>query len=325
MKLRLAKIASSLERFVDRFRSAKAAEVVTPYIGYATSDALVVRGRVLSNVHADTATATQSRWTNLCQMVRLFMTDEVADVSVTAMGQTTLSDEEGYFTLHLPRGAETGRVDVTVQAGSASADCPVIIPAKDAAFGVISDIDDTMMETGAYSLPRNLWTSLTGNALTRKVFPDAVTLMQVLHRDGQNPVFFVSSSPWNLHGFLDQVFERSGLPFAPKFLRDYGISETQFITGTHGDHKGDAIDRILAANPDLSFILIGDTGQHDAHVYCDAVTRHPERINYVVLRAPGQGADAEDMRHVDAIRAASVPVIVGPDYKEAIAILRPTT
>ncbi len=56
------------------------------------------------------------------------------------------------------------------------------------------DIDDTMMQTGAYSLARNLWTTFTGSALTRDVFPDAVALMTRLH-DGMNPVFYVSSAP----------------------------------------------------------------------------------------------------------------------------------
>lgn len=323
MKRFLAKIAFRVERFVDRFRAAKRAEFIAPYIGYATPEHLMVRGRVLSSLRKDAVTETQSKWTNLRQMVQLFMTEEVADVAVTAQGVMVRSDEEGYFSIPLPRGSEEGQVDVAVSAGVVTAECPVVIPARDAAFGVISDIDDTMMETGAYSLWRNLWTSLTGNALTRKVFLDAVELMQMLHQDGANPVFFVSSSPWNLHAFLDQIFARHGLPFAPKFLRDYGISETQFITGTHGDHKGDAIDRILAANPHLPFILIGDTGQHDAHVYRDVIKRHLGRITHVVLRAPGAGADEEDLTYINAIRDLGVPAIVGADYTEAIATLRP--
>jgi phosphatidate phosphatase APP1 len=196
------------------------------------------------------------------------------------------------------------------------------VPKADAAFGVISDIDDTMMETGAYSLWRNIWTSLTGNALTRTVFEDAKQLMSLLQDNGRNPIFFVSSSPWNLHGFLDEIFARAGLPKAPKFLRDYGISDTQFITGTHGDHKGGAIDQIMAANPDLPFTLIGDTGQHDAHVYRDAIERHPGRVQRVILRAPGAGADADDLGYVSQIKDLGVPVLIGPDYTEAIAALR---
>lgn len=324
LKRHLAKVAVRIERKLDRVlrRRAGAVQVIDPYIGYATPEHLVVRGRVLTKGTTSAVTAGQSRLTNLRQMVGLFMTDEVADVVVTHDGFRAVSDEEGYFTLLIPRGAATGRVEVTVTANGISVICPVFVPDVDAVFGVISDIDDTMMETGAYSLLRNIWTSMTGSALTRRIFPDAVTLMDLLHQDGQNPVYFVSSSPWNLHGFLDSVFQRHGLPEAPKFLRDYGISETQFITGTHGDHKGSAIDRILAATPNLPFVLIGDTGQHDAHVYCDAVLRHAGRVTHVILRAAGQGTDPQDIAYVEAIRQAGVVTYVGPTYAEAIAALR---
>ncbi|MBB5721152.1 phosphatidate phosphatase APP1 [Loktanella ponticola] len=323
IKLRLARIATAIERRVDPIVQRKrVASVLEPYIGYATPEHLVVRGRVLGRVRKGTVRAEQNRWTNLRQMLSLFLTNEVSDITVHCDEYSAISDDEGYFTILVPRDERVGWVEMIIHTGQVTAICPVFVPFAGASLGVISDIDDTMMETGAYSLWRNLWTSLTGNALTRNVFPDAVVLMEKLFENGRNPIFFVSSSPWNLHGFLDQIFERTGLPRAPKFLRDYGISETQFITGTHGDHKGRAIDVILTANPALPFILIGDTGQHDAQVYSDAIQRHPERIRHVILRAPGRGADAEDMRYVDAIRHLGVPVTVDADYTTAIAALR---
>ncbi|MEJ6396433.1 App1 family protein [Yoonia sp. 208BN28-4] len=323
LKLKLARAASWVERRVDswRWQDKSAPVVVMPYIGYATPENLLVRGRVLSNVKADNVRETQSKWTNFRQMLRLFMTDEVADVTVTAGDYSAVSDEEGYFTILIPRKLQTGLVEVEVTTGDTTTVCPVIVPDSEAKFGVISDIDDTQMQTGAFSLARNIWTSLTGNALTRRVFPDAIELMTLLHEDGRNPVYYVSSSPWNLHAFLERVFDRAGLPKGPKFLRDYGISETQFITGTHGDHKGSAIDQIMAAQPDLNFILIGDTGQHDAHVYYDAVTRHEGRVDRVILRAAGP-VDQEDMGWVGRILGKGVPVTVGSDYNEAIAALK---
>ncbi len=322
LKRKLARFGSQIERWIDSAlrRKPKAPAVIAPYIGYATPDHLMVRGRVLSKLREDTVRDGQSRWINLRQMARLFLTDEVAGVLVSAGDYSAETDEEGYFTILVPRDGQAGWVEITVMAGDASADCPVMVADPDAKFGVISDIDDTQMETGAYSLIRNIWTSLTGNALTRKVYPDAVALMNQLHDGGRNPVYYVSSSPWNLHSFLEQIFDRAGLPRGPMFLRDFGISETQFITGTHGDHKGSAVDRIIAAHPDLNFILIGDTGQHDAQVYFDAIQRHPGRIDHIVLRAAGRVDDA-DRAGVGRIREAGVPVTLGTDYAEAIVTL----
>ncbi len=318
IKLRLARLAARAERVVDRFRRQETARRIDPYIGYSTPSNLIVRGRVLGNSAAVAAVDGQSRWLNFKQMIALFATDEVADVAVKAGDVTAQTDEEGYFTLLLPREGSCGLKDIVVTAGGVSTVCPVVVPRPDAVYGIISDIDDTMMRTGAFSLWRNLWTSLTGNMLTREVFSDAVVLMDALHAE-KNPVFFVSSSPWNFHGFLRSVFERAGLPVAPMFLRDYGISDTQFITGTHGDHKGSAIDVILASVPDIPFVLIGDTGQHDATVYRDAIARHPGRIQHVILRGAGE-MDAHDRDSIAEILETGVPVTVGTHYAEAIAL-----
>lgn len=64
----------------------------------------------------------------------------------------------------------------------------------------------------------------------------------------------------------------------------------------------------MAANPRLGYVLMGDTGQHDATVYRDAIARHPGRVLAVVLRKPGPGPDAQSRAAMDEIRVAGVPV-----------------
>lgn len=301
--------------------------VLDPYLGYATPEHLVGRARVLSAVRRHEPAPTQTRWTNLRQMASLFVTGEVDGVTVEGPGGVTaVSDPEGYVTLLVPRAdAAPGWTDLRARArgggGGGPERLPVLVPRPDAAFGVISDIDDTMMDTGAYSLARSLWTSFTGNALTREVFPDAVRLMAGLHEDGRNPVFYVSSSPWNLHHFLTSVFAVNGLPRGPKFLKDYGVGEGHLVSGSHGGHKGGAIDVILTANPDLPFVLIGDTGQHDAEIYADAARRHPGRIARAILRRPGPEAGRADdasRAAMDELRDMGVRVDVGADYRGAL-------
>ncbi|NNK16625.1 MAG: acyl-CoA synthetase, partial [Sulfitobacter sp.] len=240
IKKALHAVAWRTERVIDHIRGQRdTRRIIEPYIGYATPDHLVVRGRVLTSLRRNKPKPDQSRWTNFKQMFALFLTDEVAGAEVRAGGVSAISGEEGYFTLLLPRDERTGwtDVEVTIAGECTTAVCPVMIASNDADFGIISDIDDTMLQTGAYSLLRNLWTSLTGNTATRRIFPDAVTFMSALSAAGRNPVYYVSSSPWNLHHFLITIFDKAGLVRGPKFLRDLGLSETQFITGTHGDHK----------------------------------------------------------------------------------------
>ncbi|SFD70038.1 phosphatase domain-containing protein [Roseivivax sediminis] len=312
----LARIAHPVEKLFDRVFLRREPErvVIDPYLGYATPEEILLRGRVLTSLRRTTPSPEASWWVNLRQMAGLFFTREVSERTIRVGEATAVSDEEGYFTLHLPRGdAAPGwfAAEAEIDGGeSATLEALVV---GDAPFLVISDIDDTVMETGAYSLVRNLWTSLTGNALTRHVFPDAVALMKGFEAAGA-PIFFVSSSPWNLHYFLRRIFERHGLPKAPVFLRDLGISRTQFISGTHGDHKGAAIDSLLAAHPGVPVMLVGDTGQHDPKVYLAAAERHPGRIVRVILREPGKGADKRDRARIAALEDRGIKVDHGPSY-----------
>ncbi|MEQ6249599.1 phosphatase domain-containing protein [Sulfitobacter sp. HNIBRBA3233] len=327
----LHRVAYRAERVIDRFaQNRDSRRIIEPYLGYAEPGHIVLRGRVLTALRRNKPKPTQSRWTNFRQMVSLFMTDEVADVAVEAEGFSTRTDEEGYFTLHLPILAKPGwsEYTVTIPDQSVSAVCPVMVPDRAADFGVISDIDDTVLETGAYSLLRNLWTSLTGNAMTRRIFPDAVAFLDDLHADGRNPVYFVSSSPWNLHHFLLRIFDLASLVRAPMFLRDLGVSEDKFISGTHGSHKGSAVDLLMKANPELAYVLVGDTGQHDASVYRDAIARHPGRVLAVVLREPGPGPDEEGKAAIRQIEGSGVPVFHAPGFEgfsDQIFALLPAT
>ncbi|UMA64297.1 DUF2183 domain-containing protein [Roseivivax marinus] len=321
LKQALARIAHPVEQAFDRvfLRSTPDEVVIDPYLGYATPEHILLRGRVLTHLRRTNPAPEASWWVNLRQMAGLFLTREVAGKTVCWGEVTAQTDEEGYFTLHVPRGeAAPGwfSAEVAIDGGE-GATLEALVPPAEAPFGVISDIDDTVLETGAYSLLRNLWTSLTGNAMTRHVYEDAVTLMHGFVRLGA-PVYFVSSSPWNLHHFLRRIFERHDLPKGPMFLRDLGISRTQFISGTHGDHKGAAIDSLLAANPDLPFVLVGDTGQHDPQVYLAAAERHPGRIVRVILREPGKGADRRDLARIEAMEERGIVVEHGTDYTAII-------
>ena len=319
LKTDLARIAAFFENAFEAVlpERERGPAGVEPYVGYSTPDSLVVRGRVLALKGDVEEERAGSRWENFQSMARLFDTDEMAGVRVVADGAEARSDEEGYFTLELPRGGTGDWTDiaVTLPEHGVEVTCPVRVTPLAARHGVISDIDDTLILTEAWSLRRNLWNSLTGSEGERHVFPDAVRLLERM--DGA-PVFYVSSSPWNLHGFLSRIFARAGLPRAPKFLRDLGLGSDQLITpvsGHHG-HKGDSLDTIFAANPDLTFTLMGDTGQHDAQVYHAAIERHPDRIERVILRAAEPVLGEDDHAAIAALRATNAQIDVVRNYAE---------
>lgn len=307
-----------LETMLGRAEGRKS-RALDPYFGYATPDQLILRGRVLSRQHATDRRARGSRLGNFIGMASLFLTYEVEGVEIRHGDRTALTDEEGYFQLVLPRdGRAPGWHDACVEMDSGEkVDCPFFVAPETAPAMIISDIDDTVMKTGAWSLMRNLWTTFTGGLHTREVYNDAVALLRGLRASFDLPIYYVSSSPWNLHAFLVALFRRADLPLGPMFLRDLGIDRQKFITDGHGNHKGDSIDLLMAAHPGVPAILFGDTGQQDARIYLDAIRRHPGRVLAVILREPApwkaaaKGADKAGA--LDDIESSGVPVFHGQD------------
>ncbi len=291
---------------------------IDPFIGYSTPQGIHLRGRVLDGKPLVEPVEPGTKWENIRQMTRRFVTSELPGVTVEIGDLTTATtDEEGYFSVDLPlRGAAITEIVASLPDHGVSVALPVMITPDSAVRGIISDIDDTVIRTDAFSLARNLWNTLTGDVASRVVFDDSKALLEWLH-DGINPVFYVSSSPWNLHSYLVELFRRNGVIAGPLFLRDFGIDENKFIKSSHGEHKLAMIDTILAANPALRFVLMGDTGQHDPEVYYRAIGKHPGRFTHALFRIPGQGLDEFDSDYIGKIHDLGVAVFAGRDFGPA--------
>jgi phosphatidate phosphatase APP1 len=135
---------------------------------------------------------------------------------------------------------------------------------------------------------------LLGNAHTRLPFPGVAPFYRALQAgaDGQadNPFFYVSSSPWNLHDVLLEILDRHGLPPGPLVLRDWGVGRDARPFG-HRTHKLAAIRRIAETYPALPLLLVGDSGQEDPEIYREVVGLLPGRVRAIYIRNVGPGQD----------------------------------
>jgi phosphatidate phosphatase APP1 len=276
-------------------RRARRKLVIVPYRTYGTPRLLTVCGRVLRDRRLPASGPSSRRWRNLLAFYRHLESDEVAGVRVRArLGGHEVegtADREGYFNLALKPPGKTSTsnpVDVALAdepAVRATAD--VMVPSPRANFGVISDIDDTVVQTNVISKARMLLTVAFSNAHTRKPFKGVGAFYRALHA-GVNPFFYVSKSPWNLYPILCEFFDLQKLPHGPLLLRDYGLH----LLRRSRDHKKNTIEDILATYPRLPFVLIGDSGEEDPELYAGVLRRHPGRIRAIYIRsvdpAPGR-------------------------------------
>ena len=258
--------------------------IILPYLGYGTARKLTVCGRVLQDEGIRPAADADRRLRNLIAFFKRLETDEVPGARLRARfagreGETKTS-REGYFSVELKVAAKPGwnavELDLPERPG-VRAVARVLVPSPRAKFGVISDIDDTVVWSNVISKARMLLTVSLSNARTRKPFKGAAAFYQALHR-GINPVFYVSKSPWNLFVPLVDFLELQRFPAGPLLLRDFGLKSNK-------THKVDRIDEIFATYPRLQFILIGDSGEKDPEIYREIVRRHPRRVRVIYIRS----------------------------------------
>jgi phosphatidate phosphatase APP1 len=301
------------QRVRDLFASHDQPLEVTPYRTYGTPERLEVRGRVLVRRSLPPAQSTDSWLRNVRRTVRSFLTYEMPDVEVTVerRGETAggRTDEEGYFRVELPIQGAIGWTQASVQVKRAdTVQAQVLVPAPSSRYLVISDIDDTLLPTGATRTATLIRTTLLGNAFTRAPFPGIAEFFASLVGGAagseDNPIFYVSSSPWNLYPFMRTFFAAHGLPVGPVILRDFGIDRQKFIHGPHEDHKLHEIRRILDTYPDLACVLVGDSGQRDPEIYATIAAEYTDRIRAIYVREIG---DEPRFDQVKAL-AADLPV-----------------
>lgn len=309
----LACIAAEIEERVDRVRHDPARLArrrrpirIAPYLGFGTTERLWVQGRVVSHPIVRASRETDGRWHNLLGMYRRLRSAEVPGARVRAsLDRSTTeltADGEGFFRGWLELAdrrdpqSESAWHDVRLELESPLlADRPaaravgkVLVPPPSAEFGVISDVDDTIIETDATSLLRMARTVLFGNARTRLPFSGVAAFYRALRRGrtgrAHNPLFYVSSSPWNLYDLLVEFLELERIPVGPLMLRDWGLTREELVPTRHAAHKERAIERILETYPALPFILIGDSGQEDPEIYRDLVHRRGGQIAAIYIR-----------------------------------------
>lgn len=279
---------------------------VLPYRTYGTVNRLYLKGRVLEDEKIARSTDKDTLLNNLLNMYKRFESDEVAGAKVKALFDDkehhSHTDDEGYYHFNLipekPVFAEElwHMVDLELvevkepYTAGYRAKAEVLIPPADAEYGVISDIDDTILQTGATNLLAMARSTFLNNARTRMPFAGVKEFYKALQlgRNGKmnNPFFYVSSSPWNLYDLLREFMDLNGIPPGPLLLRDYDVIKS-FITKSDGGHLGHKyyeIEQVLKTYPHLKFVLVGDSGQEDPAIYREVVKNYPDRILAIYIR-----------------------------------------
>ena len=289
-------IAARVEMRLDRraeklFRALGWKERVISYTGYGSEDSARILGRVVLSP--------QWRTTVLGKAAEEFLARRgyrnfVSAPCVHARYRICFGDAEvrgttdrgGYIDHRVTGhgqapGWQTGQICT-----EKSEQWPVSIHVvgTDETFGIVSDIDDTILST---MLPRPFvaaYNSFLRTESARTAVPGMAGFYKSLLADHPDaPLVYVSTGAWNTHDFLTRFMRRHRFPLGPMLLTDWGPTNTGWFRSGQA-HKRNALLQVAVDFPNVRWLLVGDDGQHDPELYAEFASTNPDKVRGVAIR-----------------------------------------
>jgi phosphatidate phosphatase APP1 len=283
---------------------------IVPYRGWTAAGKAVVLARV---VEEDTGLTRKLAHASRLVRVTLerFATAgaPAVPVDVTCAGTrvAATTDAGGFVDVKVPVDGTPADARVSVSGASAIAALFGVDP--DARFGVISDIDDTVLETELTHPWRRGMQLMFSEQRMRLPFEGIAALYRAFAQP-RNPIYYVSNAPWGLYDHVVELLDHHDIVKGPLLLRDRGLERRA------GDaHKRTALRRLVEDHPGLRFVLLGDSSRRDPLRYVELAEDHPGRVLAIYIRkVDGLLARPGDLSEVTARAArAGVELVVAGD------------
>ena len=300
--------------------------------GYGNTEELNLSGFLTEDKGLAKPTENTSIGENILAMLKRYASDEIPDVSIQIQaGEQTKfvkSNGNGIFECKIvnPQFKQSTRnkwisyhatVASDISENSLNTSCAgeILIPGEEVDYGIISDIDDTVLISHSTKILLKLRLMLFRNSLTRKAFPGIEKFFQELRKGtngkGDNPFFYVSSSEWNLYDLLEDFFDHNNLPKGVFLLRELESSIFKFWKSGSGDHmhKYRKIKELFEMYPNMSFVLVGDNGQKDPYIYERIAQEYPQQIKAIYIRTIRKSKNEELNRIILNLKKNNIPLI----------------
>jgi phosphatidate phosphatase APP1 len=288
--------AARIEDAVHRFRERRARKrgltpLVIPYTGYGAPGWVRVLCRVLLTKPAATERARKENVRGWRSFTSVPVDDVAVTIEINGVEQRVTAARGGVVDTVIPATLAPGWHSITIRTDdSEPVTAPVFIvdPAID--FGIVSDVDDTVMVT---ALPRPFlaaWNTFVLNEHARRPVSGMAVLYERLSKVHPGaPVIYLSTGAWNVAPTLSRFLSRQLYPSGPLLLTDWGPTHDRWFRSGR-EHKRDTLDRLAEEFPNIRWLLVGDDGQHDEETYGEFAANHPTSVDAIAIRqlTPGE-------------------------------------
>lgn len=291
-----------------------------PYRGYASAGTARVLGRVVL-APADVDPAARRGIQAWRRLLTLESPGTEVEIELAGTTVTATSDAAGIVDARVPVEDDLplGLAHARLTVGRRDpASVPVHVVTQEPVVGVVCDIDDTAWVTGLAHPVRAAWRMLSGSSSTRRSVPGMADLLREAVRDQEHTaVVYLSNGPWNLAGVVSRFLERNDFPPGAILMTDWGVLPHRWFRDGR-EHKRGSLARLLEDLPHVTWVLVGDDGEHDPAIYAEVARRHPDRVAAIALRRTRPAAPSRS----EPAEVNGVPVIRGVDGDGLLPLLR---
>jgi phosphatidate phosphatase APP1 len=292
-------------------------EAVLPYTGIGAPDHVRVLARVVlaaPGVEPSTVVGVAG-WRRLLTLER---PGTPVRVQVAGQHHDVVAGRGGFVDVDVPLVLPPG-VDTVHYAVDGREPVPgkVLVASPDATVGVVCDIDDTAWITGIRHPLRAAWRTFFRSSSGRRAVPGTAALLRTVVGSQRHPaVVYLSNGPWNMAGPVGRFLDRNGFPAGPLLMTDWGPTGDRLFRDGQA-HKGGSLERLARDLPWVTWVLVGDDGEHDPDIYADFVRRHPGRVAAVAIRQVHIAGDTDARTET----VEGVPFVRAPDGEQLRVML----
>ena len=312
--------------------------VIALYRGYGNRRNCIVQGHVYhakSKIHENRRF---SLWQNFIAIIQKYLHRPASnielEIEINGKCFRTTSQKDGHFVFSIQNHAlDVGWHEVSVklltpivdQAGDIQVRNEILIQ-DSFPVGIISDIDDTVILSHSVYKLKKFYTLISKDGPGRAAVEGISKLYQNIlrmHNPIQSPIFYVSSSEWNLYALILQFMTHNRFPKGILLLKALKTNLREIFQSGYGshDHKIEKITSILEMYPDQEFFLFGDNGQHDASIYAQLVEQNGSQIRGVFIRKAHNRKYDEVDRILRKIAKSEIPSLQFEEVKEVQAFI----
>jgi phosphatidate phosphatase APP1 len=314
--------AARMEDAVHAFRERNARRrglipTIVPYSGYGGQGWLRILCRVLLTKDGERRSNEHTHVRGWRSFTSVPIDAVVVEAVIDGTTHRVTADRGGVVDARIEVSLRPGWHTITLRTeGSLDVEAPIFVIDPSVKFGIISDIDDTVMVT---ALPRPLlaaWNTFVLDEHARRPVPGMAVLYERLRATHSGcPVIYLSTGAWNVAPTLSRFLSRNFYPQGPLLLTDWGPTHDRWFRSGRA-HKEQSLRRLASEFPDLKWLLVGDDGQHDEELYGGFLRDHPENVEAVAIRqlssseAVFAGGRSRSEEHE---RTTKVPWLYAPD------------